>query len=315
VDSSSRRDNPVEQRNYAQSDFYTDILDNLYEGVFFVDPARHILYWNKGAERISGFRSAEVLGRSCSDAILRHMDGQGAILCQTDCPLVVAMADGQVRESEVCLRHACGHRVPVRLRAAPMRGPNGTIIGAIEIFSEAPAQAGIHKLSANPLMEVLTDPLTALSSRRYLEAQTRAALVETASDQGVCALLLVDIDDLETINRAYGRIVGDKLLAMVGDTLRRGIRTSDIAGRWSGDQFGVVLRGVTYEQLLAVANKLRLLVEHACLREGQHVVRVTVAIGAALARRGDSLETLTARATIMLRQSRAAGGNHLTISD
>ncbi len=50
--------------------FYKMLLDNLYDGVYFVDPLRTITYWNKGAERITGYTAAEVIGKRCADNIL-----------------------------------------------------------------------------------------------------------------------------------------------------------------------------------------------------------------------------------------------------
>ena len=70
--------------------FYKNIIDNLYDGVYFVDPDRKITYWNRGAERITGFKAGEVLGRSCRDNILNHVTGNGIHLCLTNCPLAAS---------------------------------------------------------------------------------------------------------------------------------------------------------------------------------------------------------------------------------
>ena len=59
------------------SDFYKNIIDNLYDGVYFVDRERVITYWNKGAERITGYKAKEVMGRACAHNILIHVDGAG----------------------------------------------------------------------------------------------------------------------------------------------------------------------------------------------------------------------------------------------
>jgi len=58
-------------------DFYKDIIDNLYNGVYFVDRDRVITYWNKGAERITGYTSQQVVGRSCRDNVLNHVSAEG----------------------------------------------------------------------------------------------------------------------------------------------------------------------------------------------------------------------------------------------
>ena len=115
---------------------YRDVLDNIYDGVYFLDVDRRILFWNKGAERITGHRSEDVLGRPCADDILCHVDDHGRSLCRDGCPAAEVLEDGQRRESEVYLLHKNGYRVPVRIRVAPIEDAEGHIVGAMEIFSD-----------------------------------------------------------------------------------------------------------------------------------------------------------------------------------
>ena len=80
-------------------DSYNRILDNLYEGLYFVDRERVIRYWNKAAERISGYTAAELVGKCCSDNILTHVDCNGNNLCEGMCPLAMTIATGGGREA------------------------------------------------------------------------------------------------------------------------------------------------------------------------------------------------------------------------
>ena len=81
-------------------DFYATLLDNLYDGVYFVNPNREITFWNKAAERITGFTKAEVMGKRCADNLLCHVDQRGNSLCKGACPLSYTLGDGQ---PPVCL--------------------------------------------------------------------------------------------------------------------------------------------------------------------------------------------------------------------
>ena len=63
---------------------FAEIVDNLHDGLYLVDRDRTITYWNRAAERISGFKAVEVVGKSCSDNILTHMDSEGNSLCTDD---------------------------------------------------------------------------------------------------------------------------------------------------------------------------------------------------------------------------------------
>ena len=80
--------------------FYKEILDHLYDGVYFVDRERRITYWNHGAERITGYLAEQVMGRRCADNILEHVDAAGRLLCTGMCPLAASMLDGQQKEAD-----------------------------------------------------------------------------------------------------------------------------------------------------------------------------------------------------------------------
>ena len=116
--------------------FYATLLDNLYDGVYFVDRERQITFWNKAAERITGFTKAEVLGKRCADNLLRHVDDRGNSLCEGACPLSYTLRDGQLRSASVFLHHKNGHRLPVAIGVAPITDNRQNIIGAVEIFRD-----------------------------------------------------------------------------------------------------------------------------------------------------------------------------------
>ena len=72
-------------------ELYLTIINNLNDGVYFVDLDRRILFWNKAAERITGYSADEIMGRPCQDNILNHIDEDGRPLCVIGCPLFAAM--------------------------------------------------------------------------------------------------------------------------------------------------------------------------------------------------------------------------------
>ena len=118
------------------SDSFGRIVDNLHDGLYFVDPDRIILFWNKAAEKISGFTAEEVVGKPCSANILTHVDADGNQLCLGLCPLAASMADRQPREAEVYMHHKDGHRIPVSVRVSALTDAEGNVIGGIELFSD-----------------------------------------------------------------------------------------------------------------------------------------------------------------------------------
>ena len=112
------------------------LLGAMTEAVYAVDRDRRITYWNAAAEQLTGYSAAEVVGRRCQDNLLNHVDEAGNQLCKDGCPLQATVEDGQTREALVFLQHRAGHRLPVAVRAAPLRSAGETIIGAVEVFHD-----------------------------------------------------------------------------------------------------------------------------------------------------------------------------------
>ena len=125
--------------------FYEELLENLFDGVYYVDTQKRITFWNKSAERITGYVKDDVIGRSCSDNILRHINENGDELCIQGCPVGRTLEDGKISDADVYLHHRNGHRVPISVRVSPVRDKKGKIIGAVEIFSDNSKRIDILK--------------------------------------------------------------------------------------------------------------------------------------------------------------------------
>lgn len=104
-----------------------------------MDPSRRIVFWSKGAERITGWKAEEVVGSFCSDGILEHLDVAGHRLCHSDfCPLHRAMATGSPRKAGTVVYSLTrsGKRIPVEVTTVPFHDAAGGLIGGIEVFRD-----------------------------------------------------------------------------------------------------------------------------------------------------------------------------------
>ncbi len=289
----------------ATDDFYSKVLDSLGEGVYFVDRDRTITYWNKGAETLTGFAATDMLGRSCADDLLAHVDNQGKLLCMDGCPLVKTMADGSSCKADVFLRHRNGHRVPVSLSVIPVLDTNGQPKGAVEIFTDNSEKLALMEKLAELQRDALLDPLTGLANRRYATEALGNMLNQMHRYGWSFGLLFIDIDDFKAINDTHGHDVGDSVLKMVARTLEANSRSFDIVARWGGEEFLVIVVNVDEAKLFRVAYKLRTLVAKSSIHVGSESIGVTVSVGAALPRAEDTVKTLLRRADQLMYENKA----------
>jgi diguanylate cyclase (GGDEF)-like protein/PAS domain S-box-containing protein len=291
--------------------FYKTLLDSLYDGVYFVGTDRKIAYWNKAAERITGYAAAEVMGKRCSDNILVHVDREGNSLCLGMCPLADALSDGVVRTSDVYLQHKDGHRVHVFVRVVPLRDEQGTITGGFEIFTETVPIVEARERFAELERLAFLDPLTGLANRRYAEITLKARIEELERYDWRFGVIFIDIDNFKDINDRYGHETGDEVLRMVAMTLQNSVRSFDVVSRWGGEEYVAVIAHVDGRELAATANRCRALVEQSRPAAAEFA-RVTISLGATLARPDDTLESLIKRADGLMYMSKAAGKNVVT---
>lgn len=290
-----------------------DLLNALFDGVYFVDPERRITYWNRGAERIAGFSAADVVGRVCSDNILMHMSKNGDDLCRGECPLAQTLRDGKPREADVFLHHKDGHRVPVSVRILPRHDAEGSIIGAVEVFSETSVSRQLLEELQDLRTQSMRDPLTGLGNRRAAEQEFRRRMAELHRYGTPFCLLFADIDHFKQVNDTYGHDVGDRVLVMVGKTLRNALRGMDSVARWGGEEFLMILPQLDSQSLKQAAERLRIFVQSSPLHVGEGLLRVTVSVGGALAYEGDGLDSLVERADTAMYQAKQAGRNRIML--
>jgi diguanylate cyclase (GGDEF)-like protein/PAS domain S-box-containing protein len=289
--------------------FYKELLDNLYDGVYFVDLNRRITYWNRGAQNISGYGPEDVLGKCCADNLLMHINEAGDQLCTGSCPLAQTLLDGKQREADVYLHHKEGHRIPVCVRITPLHDADGTIAGAVEIFSNGTFRRQLldelHELRNQSLL----DPLTGLGNRRSAGLEFERRLKELRRYSLPFGLLFVDIDNFKRVNDTYGHDRGDQVLVMVAKTLGSALRGVDKVCRWGGEEFLAIVPRVDEAAFRTVAERVRRFVESTAMDASGGVLKITVSVGGALASPSDSLDSLAARADAMMYQSKKSGGN------
>ncbi|HXZ79117.1 MAG TPA: diguanylate cyclase [Terriglobales bacterium] len=288
--------------------FYKELLDHMSDGVYFVDRDRQILYWNEGAFRLTGYKSEEIVGKYCQNDTLCDVDSQGRELCKEGCPLAATVIDGIPREAQIFLRHKRGRRLPVRIRVQPIYGPEGTIVGAVEVFSDWTAEYRAQRKGEELERLAFLDQLTQLPNRRYLEMSLQTASCEYEVHKDPFGLIVVDIDELKKINDTYGHPAGDRALREVAKTLAGALRPTDIVGRWGGDEFLAIVWHADSAILSSICERCRVLITRTSFAlNDEKRGSVSVSIGGTLASPDDTPETLIKRADEHMYTCKASG--------
>jgi diguanylate cyclase (GGDEF)-like protein/PAS domain S-box-containing protein len=294
--------------------FYKELLERMSDGVYFVDRDRRVLYWNRGATELTGYKAEEVVGRCCQDNILSHIDLAGRALCKGDCPLSACIADGVMREASVLLRKKDGRRVPVLVRVQPIRGDDGAIVGAIEIFSDDTARSEARRKTEAMNRLAFLDHLTQLPNRRFMEMSLDTALTEYQVHQESFGILMIDFDWFKEINDSYGHLCGDHALQQLAQTLAGWFRPTDVVGRWGGDEFLAIIGNVNKVNLQNLAERgLAMMAQTSVPNEDGGLINLSISIGATLSMPCDTAESLIQRADRLMYKSKESGRRRATI--
>lgn len=293
--------------------FYQKALNNINDGVYFVDTNMKITYWNQGAERLSGYTYNEVVGFKCQDNILTHVDHQGINQCKRFCPLKKTILDGQEREAKLFLHHKEGHRVPVLIRVFPVTDDQGQIIGGVEIFYDNSTTTAYSEQIEQLQKIAMFDPLTELANRRYSEMKLSTMLDELKNYGKPFGVLFIDVDLFKQVNDTYGHVVGDMMLKMVAKTMLNRLKSNNVLCRWGGDEFLALIPNVEAPELYAIARDIQGLVEQSSLTHEGRSIKVTLSIGATTALPEDNMESLIKRGDSLGYQCKAKGRNNVVL--
>lgn len=164
-------------------------------------------------------------------------------------------------------------------------------------------------------MQSIRDPLTGLFNRRYLEESLERELRRAARNQRTVGVIMFDLDHFKQFNDTFGHDAGDAILRELGAFLKKRSRGEDIACRYGGEEFTLVLPDTTLEATRQRAQSLREEVKHLSVQHrGQSLGAISASIGLAVfPTHGSNMENILRAADEALYAAKAAGRDQIMV--
>ncbi|GAA5218745.1 diguanylate cyclase [Corallincola platygyrae] len=265
------------------------ILDQINAGVLVINSDMEIDYWNRFLQIHSGRGNDDVVGKSLFDvfpelpkpSLRRKL--QGVFLLGTP-----TFSSWEQRHHLFEMPHSrpittASQHMAQNCSFLPLKDEMGTVTQVCIIIEDA-TDVCFYQGELNTTMSKLekssrTDGLTQISNRRYWEERLSIEFSRVVRHGGHLSLIMFDLDKFKSINDVYGHQAGDHVLVETAKQLTDALRTTDLAGRYGGEEFGIVLPDTSLDQAMVVAERIRTRIADKEFTFEEQVLPVTISLG------------------------------------
>lgn len=279
------------------------VVQSSDDAIISMTPDCLIQTWNPGADRLLGHDEHRIVGQPVR--ILMPPESQELF----DDALQQIGSGDHPQPYDTRWRRGDGTLIDVAVNVFTLRDTSTDLTGfsiiARDIAERVSAQRQLERLAH-------FDILTGLMNRAESFARLESALERPRIPGPHLGLLFCDVDHFKTINDTWGHAAGDAVLAILAQRFCDCVRRGDTVGRTGGDEMLVVLPGVHgIDDVAQIGEKIRRRAAEPIQHDGL-TIYTTVSIGATIARPGESVLTITARADAAMYQAKRSGRNTVT---
>jgi len=287
-------------------------LESISDGVISTDRAGLVKFMNATAEQMTGWPLEEAVGHSVDEvfAIIHERAGEVALNPVAEClahEVTCHSAD------DLVLLSRFRERRDVRASAAPVRTPQGAVIGAVLVFQDITESRALQRELKHSATH---DSLTELPNRPAFELALGRAVEQARHERREHALCFIDLDRFKAVNDNAGHAAGDVLLCKVGEAIRQGCRAQDFAARIGGDEFALLLADCPIASARMVADKIVAAISGICFAWDGKEYRIGASVGIApITATSPRAEVLMAEADHACYAAKASGGNRAAVHE
>ena len=276
---------------FKQSHWTEVMLQTIDAGIIILDREYKVEVWNNFIENHSGLRANEAKGKNIfelfpelEEAWFKHK-AESVFMLQNRAFSTWEQRPYVLRFKNYRPITGTEEYMYQNMTITPLTSINASIDHICIVIYDV-TDIATHKkelIVANTMLESLSriDQLTGLNNRGFWEKCLVHEFKRYQRYKHKCSLAIFDIDHFKTINDNYGHHTGDMVLKSVADVIRNTIRTTDIAGRYGGEEFSIILLNNDADNALSFAERLRKNIQEKNISVGEHNINITISIGIA----------------------------------
>lgn len=280
------------------------LLTNHVDDVLWAtDLEGRFTFVSPSVERLCGYTPAEVLHQRLEDALSSDASDRATQELRAALQAVQEGSTIPHFRGELAQRCKDGSTVWTELRASGLRDGAGRCLGLVGVSRDITERRRFQEALQH---QASTDTVTGTWNRRHVEELGQGELQRYIRYGHALSLLFVDLDRFKAVNDRFGHRAGDEVLRGFCVAVQKCLRTTDILGRWGGDEFLVLAPGTGLASAMLLGERIRRAVEaHAYGAAGT----ITVSVGVTECRLGDDWDALVERADRALYRAKGAGKN------
>ena len=265
-----------------------ELINAIDVGVVVVDSDFCVEVWNQFMENHASIKPADIVGQSLFSHFPEIDEGwlrqKSVPIFNLRSPVFIIWEQRQYLFKFGANRPVtCGaHHMYQNVTMFPIIGDNGEVsrfcIMVYDVTDQALSKLGMSRLNDELKVASRIDGLTGLFNRRYWQERFEQAYKLAKRREKPSTALMLDIDHFKKVNDTYGHQAGDSVIQSLAHLIKRCVRETDLAGRYGGEEFAVILTDSAVDNAVTVAERLRRLAEHSQVEHEGQIIKFNISV-------------------------------------
>ncbi len=293
--------------------FRNCLLDNLRDGVIFVDSQSRIMVWSQTVEVMTGMSANKVDGMELTPSMLRLSDSLGNEIPNSKSPIDQCFEQRRKISGDYILIGRSGREAKIEMTFIPVIGSHDSLHGAIILAHDSTVQLDLQRQLKDLYKFSMLDPLTQVANRAQFERALDEFVRLRNTSDFECSLIVCDIDFFKAVNDNYNHHIGDQALVAFAGLLKQFVRQQDLVARYGGEEFVILCANCDAAAAVQRAEEIRI----TLTKTPQQMLDgkcITASFGVAELLPGDAGTDFFVRADTALLRAKELGRNQVVES-